>query len=105
MARNTGVANAEGEYLVWTDDDATVCRDWLRLYESGFDAHPGAAFFAGPIRARFEGAPPRWLAAGLASVQTAYAGLDLREQRAPFDAPLAPAALRRESGGARRRAA
>src|SRR4029453_9793931 len=54
-ARNRGVAAAAGEYLIWTDDDVTVCRDWLRSYESAFEANPQAAFFGGPIRPRFAG--------------------------------------------------
>lgn len=84
-ARNRGVSAADGNYLIWTDDDATVCPDWLRVYEAAFEAHPDAAFFAGPIRVRFEGTPPRWLEANLRLVCTAFAGLELPEQREPFD--------------------
>ena len=60
-ARNCAVDHARGEYLIWTDDDVTVCREWLQVYEAAFEAHPEAAFFGGPIRPRFEGNPPRWL--------------------------------------------
>jgi glycosyltransferase involved in cell wall biosynthesis len=76
-ARNAGVAAAAGDYLLWTDDDTTIDAGWLRAYEGAFERHPEAAFFGGPIRPRFVGTPPRWLASGLPCVSGAYAGLNL----------------------------
>lgn len=39
-ARNTGAAQAQGQYLVFTDDDCTPLPNWLQVLESHFTAHP-----------------------------------------------------------------
>jgi glycosyltransferase involved in cell wall biosynthesis len=88
-ARNRGVGLADGDYVLWTDDDVTHCRGWLQHYESAFEANPGAAFFGGPIRPRFVGTPPRWLQQGLFSVRSAYAALEVTEPARPLDASSA----------------
>ena len=74
-ARNCGVRAANGEWLLWTDDDATVDSRWLIAYESAMREHPSASVFGGPIKAHFEGSPPMWLAQGLAQVPGAFSEL------------------------------
>jgi glycosyltransferase involved in cell wall biosynthesis len=61
-ARNRAVAEANGEYILWTDDDVLVSRNWMEAYVSAFKRHPEAAFFGGPVEPWFEGEPPKWLA-------------------------------------------
>ena len=85
-ARNAGIDAASGEYLIWTDDDVTVCRDWLRLYESAFEKHPHVAFFGAPIRPRFIGEPPHWIPEQLPSIASVFAGLELPTPPLPLDA-------------------
>ena len=41
-ARNRIVAEATGDYILWTDDDVTVSPDWLVVYAEAFRARPGA---------------------------------------------------------------
>jgi glycosyltransferase involved in cell wall biosynthesis len=96
-ARNLAVREATGEYLVWTDDDVLVDRDWLAAYRRAFDRWPDAAVFGGPIEPWFEGSPPEWLKQVFASVRHAYATLDLgptpvplaKPDRLPFGANMA----------------
>lgn len=47
IARNTGAAEALGEYLIFTDDDGLVPPDWLSLYDVCFRQNP-ACMVAGP---------------------------------------------------------
>jgi hypothetical protein len=61
-------------------------REWLRSYESAFEAHPQAAFFGAPVRLRFIGEPPRWLREGIAVVGTAFARVELPTPVPPVDA-------------------
>ena len=79
-ARNAAVRAAEGEYIVWTDDDVIVSVGWLRAYAQSFIAHPQAVFYGGRIRPAFEPAPPPWLAASWPQVSGIYAARDLGEQ-------------------------
>ncbi len=60
-ARNRAVAEASGDYIVWTDDDALVDRQWLRAYLSAFHLWPDAALFGGKTLPLFECALPDWL--------------------------------------------
>ena len=85
-ARNAGVLAARGEHLLWTDDDVTVCREWIRTYEQAIEAHPHAAFFGGPIRLRFVGEPPRWMHTQLSFGASPFAGLEIQMPILPIDA-------------------
>jgi len=62
-ALNTGITAARGAVIATTDDDVLVERDWLK---AACDAlldpkDPAVAYAGGPVRPRWETAPPRWL--------------------------------------------
>ena len=54
-ARNTGVAAAESDFVVFVDDDVEAPRHWLRELIEGRRRHPGYQVFGGPIKLRLEG--------------------------------------------------
>jgi glycosyltransferase involved in cell wall biosynthesis len=76
-ARNAAIRHATGDYIVWTDDDVLVDKDWLCAYERAVDRWPEATVFGGPVRPRFEGTPPRWLSAAWQDVGSAFATREL----------------------------
>lgn len=84
-ARNAAVVGTACDYFIWTDDDVTVGKSWIREYEAAFESQPEAAFFGGPIRPRFEGNPPTWITACLPDLYTAFAGRDLSRDPERFD--------------------
>jgi len=47
VARNRGVSEAKGRFIVWTDDDVEVDRLWLSSYLAAFDRWPDIAIFGG----------------------------------------------------------
>lgn len=59
-ARNRGVAEAQGEYICWTDDDVVIDPEWLAAYAEAIDQHPGAAFFGGVVTPTLNGPVPDW---------------------------------------------
>lgn len=61
-ARNRGVAEAEGQYLVWTDDDVVVHPDWLAVYCAAFEAFADCAVFGGKVTPELEEPTPDWFA-------------------------------------------
>lgn len=75
-AGNLAVREAKGKYIVWTDDDVLVDRDWLKGYLNAFARWPEASIFAGAIDPWFEVAPPVWLKRVFPKVANAYAALD-----------------------------
>lgn len=83
-ARNRAVDVASGDYLLWTDDDATVDAGWLRAYSAAFRRWPEAAVFGGRVDAQFEGTPPAWLLRALWRVPGAFALRDLGSEPAPL---------------------
>lgn len=58
VARNTGIARASGELVVFVDDDIEARAGWLAALLDAARAHPGVDVFTGPIHARLEGSPP-----------------------------------------------
>jgi glucosyl-dolichyl phosphate glucuronosyltransferase len=73
-ARNRGVREARGTWILWIDDDVTVCPDWLRAYADAIARYQDATALGGPVIIQFEGNPPAWLSQGVEWVQDAYAG-------------------------------
>ncbi len=76
FAGNLAVREAKGEYIIWTDDDVLVERDWLKAYIDAFAQWPDADIFAGAIDPWFEQTPPRWLESVFPKIAAAYAALD-----------------------------
>jgi glucosyl-dolichyl phosphate glucuronosyltransferase len=76
-ARNAAIDAATGDYILWTDDDVLVDRDWVAAYVDAFRRWPDAAFFGGPIEPWFETAPPAWLEQTLPRLRGAFAIRDL----------------------------
>jgi glycosyltransferase involved in cell wall biosynthesis len=48
-ARNTGLAQAVGEFVVFTDDDCLVPHDWLSSFLDAFGRYPTASAVGGPL--------------------------------------------------------
>lgn len=59
-ARNRGIQEAHGEYLIFIDDDETPDPDWLCAYERLIEAKSPDAF-GSRIRVLFEDDRPAWL--------------------------------------------
>jgi glucosyl-dolichyl phosphate glucuronosyltransferase len=60
-ACNKALAHASGDYILWTDDDVVVEKQWLAAYAEAFRRWEKAEYFGGPIIPRFEKKPPRWV--------------------------------------------
>jgi hypothetical protein len=76
-ARNCALQAAQGEWLLWTDDDVLVEPDWLAAYAAAAERYPQTAFFGGPIRPWFEIPPPDWVRAALPKLDGVFAMRDL----------------------------
>ncbi|MEM7633054.1 MAG: glycosyltransferase family 2 protein [Pseudomonadota bacterium] len=74
-ARNAVIDNASGHWVVWTDDDLTVGKDWVIDYHSAMGRYDGSAFFGAPIEPVFEGDTPDWIEAAVRHSPSAYAKL------------------------------
>jgi glycosyltransferase involved in cell wall biosynthesis len=86
-ARNRVVAEATGDYILWTDDDVTVSPDWLVAYAEAFRARPDGALFGGPIEPWFDGAPPEWLKQIYPVIAGVYAARDFGTEPVQFSPP------------------
>jgi glucosyl-dolichyl phosphate glucuronosyltransferase len=75
-ARNRAVGAAQGQWLIWTDDDVLVPSDWLKQYWQAMQSYPDAAYFVGPVRPWFESTPPAWVTRHLAELQSFWALVD-----------------------------
>lgn len=57
-ARNTGLDVAEGELIVFTDDDVKPNPDWLTAYWEAYQDRPEENYFGGPVESEYEEEPP-----------------------------------------------
>lgn len=60
-ARNCGIANSKGEYLVFVDDDELLGEELLRTYFDYFDTRPFSVAAGGKILPVYETTKPKWL--------------------------------------------
>lgn len=83
FARNRAIDVAEGDVLIWIDDDVRVGPGWLCAYQDAFARWPRASLFGGPIRPSLERPTPAWLRAALPVVASAFAERSLGEAQDP----------------------
>jgi glucosyl-dolichyl phosphate glucuronosyltransferase len=87
-ARNCAMREAQGEYLIFVDDDETPDPDWLRAFERLIRHHAPDAF-GGPIEVLFEGERPAWLSDDLlgflGELNRADAAMRLTERGTSFN--------------------
>ena len=60
-ARNRAIDAANGEYIVWTDDDVIIDPGWLNAYVEAFRRWPEAAVFGGAIIPKYEAPVVEWV--------------------------------------------
>jgi L-malate glycosyltransferase len=60
-ALNRGLGEAEGDLVVFTDDDSVPHENWLVRMRAMCDANPGFDIFAGKVIARWQKTPPDWI--------------------------------------------
>lgn len=62
FARNRGIKESHGDFLVFLDDDSYIQKDYLINLQRQIEAHTDAAAFGGKIEPLFEsGEAPKWL--------------------------------------------
>jgi len=83
-ARNRAIDAAKGDYIIWTDDDVVVDRDWLAAYADAFRHRPDAAVFGGPIRPRYELPAVKWVIDSEALLGGPYCIRDLGDEAVPL---------------------
>jgi glycosyltransferase involved in cell wall biosynthesis len=77
-AHNTGIDSAQGELIIFTDDDVQPVEGWIEEYWRAYQKRQRGYFFGGPIISQYEGTPPD---ADLARVAPpSVVGLDLGEE-------------------------
>ena len=60
-ARNRGITEAKGDWLVFLDDDAFVEKDYIKTLQSQITKHSDAGAFGGQITPFFEDGEPDWI--------------------------------------------
>jgi glycosyltransferase involved in cell wall biosynthesis len=91
-ARNRGIAAAEGEYLLFTDDDVVVDPRWVDELCAGFSSNEVVAV-GGRVLPSWPAPPPRWLAGPLtgllAITHLGEEPRDLTDDEVPMGANMA----------------
>jgi glucosyl-dolichyl phosphate glucuronosyltransferase len=75
-ARNRAQDEADGDLIVWTDDDVLVDDGWLAAVTGAAGRYPQAAGFGGPVEPWFPEPPEPDLFAAFACVRRGFSGLN-----------------------------
>ena len=58
--RNSGIANANGNILVFTDDDVRANNNWISELHRAFHTYPDAVYFGGKVLPLWRASKPQW---------------------------------------------
>lgn len=61
FALNRGIKEAEGEFLIFVDDDETIVREHLEKLEKHLQNHPDAVLCGSPVIPIYEVPEPKWM--------------------------------------------
>ena len=75
-ARNRGLAEAAGDWVVFTDDDVLVDPDWLAEVAAGVARHPAAAVVGGPVAPWFPHPPDPALCEAFPALRYGFCEVD-----------------------------
>ena len=78
-ARNRAIDEAQGEMILWTDDDVLVHSEWLSSYVKAAKDWPTMVYFGGRIDPWFSCDPPSWIKANISELQAPFAIRNLSE--------------------------
>lgn len=90
ICRNRAIDAAEGDFLIWTDDDVLVSPTWLVSYASAFSRKTGASFWGGPILPMLPDDAPTWVTENMETLNGCFAHRDLGEKAFKFSTALLP---------------
>ena len=90
FARNTAIAAATGDLLIWIDDDVVVSDYWLASYTAAAAEQTEVTFWGGPIVPVFEQAAPRWITDNWDKVCGCFAERKLGPAELRFDHNVLP---------------
>ena len=71
-ARNRGILESKGDYIAFVDDDAYLCKDYLKEVVEYMDAQSETDAIGGKILLQFEGTRPKWANKYLDPLWAAY---------------------------------
>ena len=71
-ARNKGIEEAQGDIIIYVDDDALVDADYIRIYAEHFATHPETMAAGGPIEPLYETEEPKWMSPYTKALLTAW---------------------------------
>ena len=71
-ARNKGIKEAQGDIIIYVDDDALVEADYIRIYAEHFAANPDTMAAGGPIEPLYETQEPSWMSPYTKALLTAW---------------------------------
>ncbi|MBD2872148.1 glycosyltransferase [Paenibacillus arenilitoris] len=87
VARNRAIREAKGDYILFLDDDAAACKNWIEGIVSVFESDPRIGCVGGKIDPAWEGAEPTWL---LPENRTLYTILDYSQEIVEMKKPAIP---------------
>ena len=89
-ARNRAIEEFDGDFVLWTDDDVEVDKDWLSSYANVFTNDESHSFWGGPIEAKFETQKPDWIAENWNILSGCFAVRDIGNEPIEFNGNLLP---------------
>lgn len=80
FSRNRAVESANGDLLIWTDDDVIVAPDWISKYVRAANSNPKVAFWGSVIEPSFQNEMPTWIGQNWETLKGCFAHRDLGDQ-------------------------